>query len=286
MPELPEVETVCRALRPHLIGAEIADVSVLTAALRTPLDECALRNGCRGRRIIGIRRRAKYLLVDLVPPTAKANTPAKSGLLLHLGMTGAFRVCAPTAPREKHARVIWHLADGREWRYLDPRKFGQILLCRFAGPERLPQELGHLGPEPLVDAFSTAYFWEMTRRHTCPIKNLIMHQEVVVGVGNIYANEACFRAGIRPQRPANRLRRRECEALVCEIKAVLDEAILCGGTTIDDFTSVDGDEGKFHIALQVYGRTGEACTTCGDSTRIRRCVLGGRSTFYCATCQT
>lgn len=277
MPELPEVETVCRALRRHLIGARIADVHTLVPRLRRPLDEPALRRACRNHTIAGIRRRAKYLLVDF--------EDGRDALLLHLGMTGAFRVCPATVPLEKHARVVWTLADGREWRYIDPRMFGHVTVCTVSSPDALPTDLDTCGVEPLTDALSPALLWQLSRRRTCPIKNLIMDQRVVVGVGNIYANEACFRAKLRPQCPAGRLTRPACARLVREIKAVLEEAILCGGTTISDFRSVDGDEGRFHIALEVYGRAGEACNRCGVRSRIRRIVQGGRSTYYCPRCQ-
>jgi formamidopyrimidine-DNA glycosylase len=277
MPELPEVETVCRALRPHLTGARLVAVRTLVSHLRTPLDGPALERACRGRAIVGVRRRAKYLLIDL--------EGGRQALLLHLGMTGACRICAAAEPLETHARVVWRLADGREWRFIDARRFGRVSVCELRTPAGLPPELDGCGIEPLEDGFTGECLWHLTRGRAVPIKCLIMDQRLVAGVGNIYANEACFRAGVRPGRAARTLSRRACTALAREIRAVLEEAILCGGTTISDFQSVDGEEGRFHVALDVYGRTGASCTRCGERSRVRRSVLGGRSTFACRRCQ-
>ena len=276
MPELPEVETVCRALRPHLIGRRIADVAVHVPRVRNALDPAALRRACVGRDICAIRRRGKFLVVAFDNGT---------GLLLHLGMTGGFRVCPADEPLAKHTRVAWELADGLSWRFADARRFGLVQVCRVSAATGLPDELAHFGPEPLMAAFSPAYLFTRTRRRGSAIKSLIMNQEIVAGVGNIYANEACFRAAIRPQRPARQLKPAECAVLVREIKRVLREAIRCGGTTISDFRSVDGAEGRFHVALKAYGRTGEPCPRCGEPHRIQRLVLAGRATFYCPQCQ-
>ena len=283
MPELPEVETVCRALRPHLVGHRITDVRALTAKMRSPLSTPALRIFCTGRKIIDIRRRAKYILVELAGP--KNAIPQFPVLLLHLGMTGSFRVCPAATPMEKHARVTWTLDDGREWRFIDARKFGGVECCELRTPGGVPAELDHLGTEPLENRFTTEFLWEKSRGRNVPVKCLIMDQAIVVGIGNIYASEACFRAGIRPQRPASRLTHVECARLVKESRAVLRAAIECGGTTIRDFNSVDGTEGHFDTELNVYGRTGQPCPRCGAAHPVQKIVLGGRSSFYCAKCQ-
>lgn len=277
MPELPEVETVCRALRPHLLGRRIEAVAVLTARLRHELDAADLRAQVTGRSIEAVRRRGKYLIVAL---------SGGRGLLLHLGMTGAFTVCEPGTPADKHLRVTFTLSDQRSWRFTDPRKFGMLRVCELSSPHADPAELAHkLGPEPLSDAFSAAYLTAGARASTKPIKNLLMEQAFVAGVGNIYASEACFRAGIRPQRRGNRLTRAECARLAAEVKGVLEEAILCGGTTISDFRAPDGSTGRFHVALQVYGRKDQPCLRCGKPHQIQRLVQAGRSSFFCPNCQ-
>ena len=290
MPELPEVETVCRALRTPLVGRRITDVRALTAKLRTPLSTPALRAFCEGRKIIDIRRRAKYIIVEFDRPKLAIRhssfaIPQFPALLLHLGMTGAFRVCPTADAVEKHARIIWTLDNGRQWRFLDARKFGGADCCGLRTSGGTPAELDHLGIEPLEEEFTTEFLCQKSRGRNTPVKCLLMDQATVVGIGNIYASEACFRAGVRPQRPAGKLTRAECAKLVKESRAVLRAAIECGGTTIRDFNSVDGTEGHFDTVLNVYGRTGQPCPRCGAAHTIRRIVLGGRSSFYCAKCQ-
>lgn len=299
MPELPEVETVCRALRTPLVGRRITDVRALTAKMRTPLSTPALRAFCEGRKILDIRRRAKYIIVELDSKKVETRNlklgnlkigNRKSAitnpvLLLHLGMTGAFRVCPAADPVEKHARIIWTLDDGRQWRFLDARKFGGADCCELRTPGGIPAEIDHLGIEPLEAAFTTEFLWQKSRGRNTPVKCLLMDQATVVGIGNIYASEACFRAGVRPQRPAGKLTRAECAKLVKESRAVLRAAIACGGTTIRDFNSVDGTEGHFDTKLNVYGRTGQPCPRCAAGHRIQKLTLGGRSSFYCAKCQ-
>lgn len=276
MPELPEVETVCRALKPHLAGRRITDVRTLAASLRTPLDAAALRDFCGNRTVRDVRRRAKYIIVEL---------GGRRALLLHLGMTGAFRVCRPEEPLEKHARVVWTLDDGREWRFLDARKFGSAECCGLRTTGGVPSELDHLGVEPLDAGFTAEFLWRRTRGRNCPVKCLLMDQAVVTGIGNIYASEACFRAGVLPQRPAGRVTQAECARLVRESRAVLREAIASGGSTIRNFSGVDGSTGHFSVALKVYGRAGKPCPRCGAKHAVRKIVLGGRSSFYCPACQ-
>jgi len=276
MPELPEVETVCRALAPRLGGRRVVAVRVFPGPLRTPLDERALRAALVGRRILAVRRRAKYLVVELT---------GRHALLLHLGMTGHFRVCPEAAPRDKHARVEWTLDNGLAWRYVDPRGFGQVRLCRLPTSGGEPPELAGLGPEPLKDGFSGAVLAAAGRGRRCAVKALLLDQTVVAGVGNIYASEACFRAGVLPQRPAGTLKPRAWNKLAAAVRAVLAAAVECGGTTISDFRDVDGQAGRFAVNLQVYGRDGEFCATCGERARIHRLVLAGRSSFYCPRCQ-
>jgi len=274
MPELPEVETIVRSLRGHLRGATIADVRATVACLRRPVDVPRLRDACCGHTITGIRRRAKFILVEL------GEGP---GLVLHLGMTGAFRIVERTAPAGRHERVIWDLTDGRSWRFADARRFGSVEVCDSPADGRA--SLNGLGVEPLEGEFRGEGLFMATRGRSRPIKNLIMDQAIIAGVGNIYASEALFRAGVRPQRASGALSRATCERLAAAIREVLAEAITAGGTTIDDYRDVDGTEGRFAVQLSVYGRTGEACQRCGPTSRVRRIVQSGRSSFYCPRCQ-
>lgn len=276
MPELPEVETICRALKPRLEGRTVQAVVVRTEKLRLQLDETALRDCCVGRTIEQIRRRGKYLIVELSDTRA---------LLIHLGMTGAFRVCSQDEPVRVHEHVVWDLPGNSSWRFADVRRFGSVQPCMLSAPGTDPDCLPCLGPEPLGDAFTAEYLHAACRDRKRPIKNLIMDQNVVVGVGNIYASEALFRSRIHPRRASLRLSRETCERLVAAIRDVLTEAIAHGGTTISDFRQVDGTEGKFRLRLEVYGRAGEKCPRCGTRGDIRRVVLAGRSSFYCPRCQ-
>jgi formamidopyrimidine-DNA glycosylase len=276
MPELPEVETVVRGLRPHLVGALLSEVTASVTHLRTPVDLPRLREICVGRTIRAIRRRAKFIVVEL---------DGDVGMLLHLGMTGAFRIVPAEAPPTAYERVAWRLADGRSWRFLDVRRFGSVQVCALPTAGRDPELLDDLGPEPLSAAFDGAVLHAATRGRERPVKTLIMDQAVVVGVGNIYASEALFRAAISPQRRSASLSRAATERLAAAIKAVLTEAIEAGGTTIGDFRRVDGSEGEFAVNLNVYGRHGLDCLRCGLPAGIRRTVQAGRSSFFCPRCQ-
>ena len=276
MPELPEVETVVRGLRPHLVGAQISDVTATVERLRTAVDLPRLREACRGRTIRAVRRRAKFIVVEL---------DGEVGMLLHLGMTGAFRIVPHEAPPAAHERVAWQLADGRSWRFLDVRRFGAVQVCALPPTGGDPELLDGLGPEPLGPDFDGAFLYEVTRGRERPVKNLIMDQAVVVGVGNIYASEALFRAELSPKRRSASLSRAAADRLAAAIKAVLAAAIDAGGTTIGDFRRVDGSEGDFAVNLNVYGRQGLDCPRCGLSAGIRRIVQGGRASFFCPHCQ-
>jgi formamidopyrimidine-DNA glycosylase len=275
MPELPEVETVRRALARHLPGATLVGVELRVDRLRKPLDAARLHKICTGRTILGVRRRAKYLLVDL---------DDGSGMVLHLGMTGSLRVDAKAMPPLPHDRVCWPLLDGRMWRFNDPRRFGTVEAhANLAAAE--PALFAHLGPEPLAEAFTGAYLHGVLVGRKAAVKSLIMDQRLVVGVGNIYASESLYRAGILPSRQGGRVSALRCDRLVAEIKGVLAEAIEQGGTTISDFRAPDGNEGRFSLHLDAYGREGEPCHRCGAAHPIRRRVLAGRSTYYCTHCQ-
>lgn len=276
VPELPEVETVRRALRPHLRGRGITAVRARVDRLRRPVQTDDLRAACVGHRFVDIRRRAKYLIAELDGPRS---------LLLHLGMTGAFRIEPADTPDGDYDRVIWDLDNGQVLRFTDVRRFGTVVTCATSPAGIDPPELPGLGPEPLGPEFHSDHLHAVTRGRTRPIKNLLMDQAVVVGIGNIYANEALFRARINPRRQAGRLSHGSCGRLVHCVREVLREAIEAGGTTISDFRSVDGSEGKFRIHLDVYDRTGRPCSRCADDPPVRRIVQAGRSTYYCPRCQ-
>jgi len=270
VPELPEVETVRRGLQ-QLLGTSsvIARIELLRKDLRRTLPT-ALASHFTGQRITALGRRAKYLLFETAVGT----------LVSHLGMTGTWRLAAAGAERE-HDHCYLHLQDGRRLAYRDPRRFGMLELQL---PGATLPALAELGPEPLaVDDFHAAYLHSRTRARAVAVKTLIMDQRIVVGVGNIYAQEALFRAGLRPGRRARTMRRAELERLVIAIRAVLQEAIAAGGSTISDFRQAGGGGGYFQHSFQVYDRAGQACTRC--RTILMGGVVGGRGTSWCPRCQ-
>ncbi|MCC8167425.1 MAG: bifunctional DNA-formamidopyrimidine glycosylase/DNA-(apurinic or apyrimidinic site) lyase [Planctomycetes bacterium] len=273
MPELPEVETVVTALAKALTGRAVTTLEQ-RGALRYPLGREAGKV-LPGHVVTGVRRRAKYIVF------AFDNCP--HGLLAHLGMTGSFRIVPDLEPYEKHDRLAIGLDNGESLRFADMRRFGFVKLVRLDSGTGEPDEFARLGPEPLDRTFTGRELWRRCEGRTCPIKNHIMNQEVVVGVGNIYASEALFIAGISPERPAGELDRAEADALVAAIKKVLRAAIRSGGSTIRNYRTVDGREGGFQRVIRVYGRAGERCRRCGGTVASIR--QGGRSTFYCPTCQ-
>lgn len=269
MPELPEVETTRRGLAPHLVGRRVERLVVRQARLRWPI-AAELRERLPGQRLDDIERRAKYLLV---------HTEAGSALL-HLGMSGSLRVLPEATPPGLHDHVDWRLDSGQVLRYTDPRRFGCQL---WQNPGEVHALLAGLGPEPLSNAFDGDYLWQVSRGRKCAVKLLLMDQKIVVGVGNIYAAEALFAAGIHPARAAGQVSRARYRVLADAVKRILAYAIRRGGTTLRDFISPDGLPGYFEQELYVYGRTGEPCKTC--ATPIKAVTLGQRSTFFCPHCQ-
>lgn len=269
MPELPEVETTRRGLAPHLLGRIVVGLDVRQPRLRWPLPD-ELRENLRGQRILDVERRAKYLLVHTEPGSA----------LLHLGMSGSLRVLPASTPVGAHDHVDWRLDSGQVLRFTDPRRFGSQLWQPRGQTHPL---LAGLGPEPLSDDFDGDLLWARSRGRKAAVKLLLMDQAVVVGVGNIYASEALFAAGIHPRRAAGSVSRERYARLADEIKRILAYAIRRGGTTLRDFISPDGLPGYFEQELFAYGREGEPCRVCG--TPIRAIVLGQRSTFFCPRCQ-
>ena len=269
MPELPEVETTRRGIEPHLVGQAIQKLTVHNASLRWPVPDAVY--ALQGAVVSSVKRRGKYLLLKVPAGTA----------IIHLGMSGSLRISQSDEPRRTHDHIELLLASGNLLRFHDPRRFGCFLWQASGKPTH--SLLAKLGPEPLSDEFTTECLFKATRKRNVAIKNLIMNSQVVVGVGNIYASEALFCAGIRPGRAARRISRREADALTAAIKQVLQRSITQGGTTLRDFVNSDGNPGYFAQSLKVYGREGEPCRTCGET--IKQTVLGQRSTFYCSQCQ-
>ncbi len=273
MPELPEIEVLRRSLAPRLTGERIVAVEVYQRALREPVDTRRLRRRLPGRRIGGLRRRAKYLLIDL-----------EGGLTLvvHLGMSGRLTLAPRAAPRERHEHVALQLASGARLRFRDPRRFGLVALVETARLD-LDRRFVQLGPEPLGEEFDGERLAAAARGRRGPVKSFLMDARAVVGVGNIYASEALFAAGVHPRRSVARLSAPRWQRLAEAVRTTLAAAIDQGGTTLNDFTDGEGNPGEFQVALAVYEREGEACPHCG--ARVRRLVQAGRSTYYCPGCQ-
>lgn len=270
MPELPEVETTKRGVAPHVVGRKLQSIVVRQPQLRWPvLAELAAL--VEGQPLLSINRRGKYLLFEF-----------PSGVLMvHLGMSGSLRVVERREDPGFHDHVDMDFGRSRVLRYHDPRRFGAFV---WAGADWQNHALiHHLGPEPLTEDFSVDYLYQRSRKRRQAIKSFIMDSKVVVGVGNIYANEALFKAGISPLRQAGAVSRARYEALVDEIKKTLAGAIEQGGTTLRDFVGGDGKPGYFQQQLLVYGRAGEACKQC--SKALKEVRLGQRSTVYCTQCQ-
>lgn len=271
MPELPEVETTRRGIEPHVLGARIRATVVRDARLRFGVDP-ALPSHLQDRQVVATSRRSKYLVLSL---------DSGADLVLHLGMSGRLRVLLESTPPGPHDHFDLELTNDRTIRLTDPRRFGSVLWAP-AGFAEHPRARG-LGPEPLTASFDGAYLWAACRGRRVAIKQLLMDAAVVVGVGNIYANEALFMAGIRPSTTAHRVSKERAELLSAAVKAVLEKAIAAGGTTFRDFFGSDGRPGYFVQELQVYGREGEPCRNCGGLLRSSR--LGGRATVHCLQCQ-
>lgn len=269
MPELPEVETTRLGLLPHLDGRCITNVILRRSDLRWPIPT-VFANLVPGQRIFGVRRRAKYLLLDLAP----------GSVLIHLGMSGCLRVVGEGFPAGRHDHVDFVLDSGQAIRFTDPRRFGCLLWQQLGETHSLLQ---NLGPEPLSPEFNGDYLFERSRKRTASVKTFLMDQAIVVGVGNIYAVETLFRAGIAPGRAAGRISRERYARLGEAVKEVLTQAIHSGGTTLRDFAHPDGMPGYFKQELFVYGRQGAPCLTCGRPLSGNR--LGNRATVWCAHCQ-
>jgi formamidopyrimidine-DNA glycosylase len=270
MPELPEVETTRRGIAPALIGQRITHIIVREPRLRWRVPK-TLAEQAQGQKVRDVRRRGKYLVIDL----------ERGALIVHLGMSGSLRVLTEAVAPLAHDHVDLLTSDGTCIRFNDPRRFGCVL---WVDDDPLQHTLlKSLAPEPLSDEFNATYLQAAAKGRRVAIKQLLMNSQVVVGVGNIYASEALFRAGVRPKRAAGRLKAAEFVAIVAAVKKVLAEAIEVGGTTLRDYINPQGMPGYFRQKLFVYERSGEPCRKC--RTSIRHLTQGQRSTYFCPTCQ-
>lgn len=270
MPELPEVETTRRGILPHIQGNTILDIIVRDRRLRWPVPQ-NLKDKLHGQKVLEVSRRGKYLLLSTAAGT----------LIIHLGMSGSLRVLACDTPYEKHDHVDIAFESKQCLRLRDPRRFGAVLFSESNPAEH--ELLRDLGPEPLSPVFNGDYLFAKSRKRTACVKAFIMDSHIVVGVGNIYANEALFAAGIHPRRAAGKVTRAQYELLAQAIKNVLRAAIKAGGTTLRDFTRSDGKPGYFRQSLKVYDRAGEPCPKCGKA--ISQAVIAQRAAYYCTHCQ-
>ena len=269
MPELPEVETIARGLAKRISGDVIESVwlGLKPEPLKSPAAEIAAT--LHAKRISTVRRVGKHIVFDL---EATNGTAAPGQWIVHLGMTGSLLVCAPELELEKHTHAVLQLSSGRELRFVDPRRFGRLsVIERFKAP----------GAEPLQIEFDD--FAALFHGRKTPIKSALLNQSLLSGVGNIYADEALFRAGIRPRRRAASLTRDELRRLHSSLQRVLKEAIKLGGSSVSDYVDADGEEGFFQLKHRVYGREGKPCRVC--KTPIKRIVIAGRSSHYCPRCQ-
>jgi len=269
MPELPEVETIATGLAPRLAGRQVRRVTVHEPRLRVPL-AATFPDGLEGRRLCDLRRFGKSLVATLDDDRR---------WVVHLGMTGRFTLRAAAVPRRLHDHVVVLLDGDEALVFNDVRRFGRMAVVAAAG---LADEVGR-GIDPLASAFTAAFLFTISRDRRVAVKSLLMDQRLIAGLGNIYANETLFHAGVRPRRRAGRLTRAECERIVVAARAVLAHAIVCGGSSISDYR--DGFErfGTYQQHHHVYGRAGEPCRRC--RAPIRGCVIVGRSSFYCSRCQ-
>lgn len=270
MPELPEVETTRRGIAPHVEGKSFTGITIRQHQFRWPIPN-NLPELLTKRKVLEISRRGKYLLFQFT----------HGHMLVHLGMSGSLRICGASTPLQKHDHVDFLLPGKQCLRFHDPRRFGAVLWTEESIEEH--KLLKHLGPEPLSDAFTPELLFKQSRKRSKDIKAFIMDSRIVVGVGNIYANEALFSAGIRPTKPAGKITKKQSTLLVDEIKKVLERSITQGGTTLRDFVGGDGKPGYFVQQLNVYGRPGKACKVC--KYLLKEIRQAGRSSVYCPSCQ-
>lgn len=274
MPELPEVETTKNGIAPHILNRVVTGVTVRHPTLRWPIPK-ELDKILKNCQLTHITRRAKYLLLSF------SHSNRQGTLLVHLGMSGSLRIVDATSPLLKHDHVDIAFSDNVILRYCDPRRFGCILWLDTAPDEH--KLLAHLGPEPLSDSFSGEYLWQASRNKKVQVKQFVMDQKVVVGIGNIYASEALFTAGVRPSKEAGKVSKRSYELFAEEAKRILQRSITQGGTTLRDFVGGDGKPGYFAQQLLVYGRKGKPCPSC--QSKLQEIKISNRSSVFCPVCQ-
>lgn len=272
MPELPEVETIVRGLARRLAGENIESVWIgpKPEPLKSPAGEIAAV--LDGATIAGVRRAGKHIVFDL---------PGRGNWIIHLGMTGRILLCPSNLPQEKHTHLVARLGSGGDLRFVDPRRFGRVSVVRNSETGSGVGGFNPAGAEPLDVGFES--FAGLFHGRRTPIKSALLNQNLLRGVGNIYADEALFRAGVRPRRRAHRLSRPELRRLYRSLQKVLNEAITAGGSSISDYVDSSGDEGLFQFQHRVYGRAGKPCLRC--RTPIKRVIIAGRSSHYCPRCQ-
>jgi len=273
MPELPEVEVICRGVRPHIVDRKVLAVHFSGKKLRLPLPLKKMKDLLLGNRVVAVERRAKYLLFR-----------AENGavLIIHLGMSGKLGIFPISAEKQKHDHLRLLLDNDMEIRFNDPRRFGSV---QFLSPEEsVAEHFSACGVEPFAEAYSVSYLQEKAAKRKQPVKNFLLDGRVVAGIGNIYASEILFMAGILPTRGVHTLSKPQWARIIAATRQVLQEAIRQGGSSISDFVNFSGEKGYFQNSLSVYGRDGKVCGKCGKI--IKRKVMAGRATFYCNKCQT
>jgi formamidopyrimidine-DNA glycosylase len=276
MPELPEVETVARGLQREVAGRKILSISLGKTDFIDNPD--LLQSELPGRTIVRVERYGKFLLLRLGPDTAAQKVPVESALLVHLGMTGLLMPQPVNEPQAKHTHVVMLLGDGRELRYVDPRRFGRIA---YLAGEVLTQELQRFGADPLEVGLEE--FTQRIQKRNARIKALLLDQSVLRGVGNIYADESLWKAKIHPAQVGRRLKPHQVKSLYAELQKILHKAILLRGSSISDFLDAEGMPGEYQLHHQIYGREGKPCYRC--KTTIRRVIVAGRSSYFCPVCQ-
>jgi len=270
MPELPEVETTKRGIEPHIVGKKISDIVIREKRFRWPIQNC-LKKNITGKIILSISRRSKYILFHL----------ENGCFMIHLGMSGSLRIITNDQPIKKHDHIDIQVNENKIIRFNDPRRFGSLL---WLGKQPYKHFLlNKLGPEPLSEEFTSDYLFNKSRNRKLPIKNFIMNNNIVVGVGNIYANEALFISGIRPSKPTYRVTKKDFEKLTDAIVKVLTLSIEMGGTTLKDFVDSSGNPGYFQQTLFVYGRNKMLCKICSNKIHLQH--IGQRSSYFCKNCQ-
>ncbi|MDK9705937.1 MAG: bifunctional DNA-formamidopyrimidine glycosylase/DNA-(apurinic or apyrimidinic site) lyase [Desulforhopalus sp.] len=276
MPELPEVEVICRGIRPHLLERKVTAIHHSGKQLRLPVPLQLLQKEMVGRQIKEVSRRAKYLQITL---------DSGAMLIIHLGMTGNLGFFAPNSDPAKHDHLRWTLDNGTELRYNDSRRFGSIQILAARDTADLEATVFKTaGPEPFSDEFSAEYLLRLAKGRDLPVKVFIMTTQVVAGVGNIYANESLFRAGILPTRKISSIRKKDWQRLITAIREILQHAIHCGGSTISNFINARQEKGYFQVNFQVYGKEGETCPACRQA-KLEKVRLAGRASYFCPCCQ-